>query len=278
MKTCTKDNCERPHRARGLCSSHYNQEHAPNRHAKKLVACAWCGTEVLKGTGGGRKHGSVCSNQCRVNLTGKRQSGTVETRCKIPADHWALWYGKTSHWPRYPLADCATCESRFAPTTRDQRFCGSICSRLWHQRNRVQMQGGMTAEDWQRVTRHCAHCARSFTHASPKALYCNSTCSRQAAASRGRAANGSQWITRKRRLSIYERDAYTCWLCNDQVDMSADPKRSDWGPSLDHVIPRTLGGGDEDDNLRLAHRWCNAIRGDASAVTDDMFTAAWRGA
>lgn len=91
-KTCTLDGCERALRARGLCSSHYNAAHHPNRHAKKMTPCTWCGTEVLKGSGGGRKYGAVCSDQCRAWLS--------YPFCILPADHWARWYGKSSTWPR----------------------------------------------------------------------------------------------------------------------------------------------------------------------------------
>ena len=90
MKTCTKDNCDRAHRARGLCASHYNQKHAPNRHAKKLMACAWCGTEVMKNSGGTKARRPVCSDQCRQWLK--------TPYCVLPADHWARWHGKASAW------------------------------------------------------------------------------------------------------------------------------------------------------------------------------------
>lgn len=89
-RTCSLPECNRLHRARGLCATHYNQQHAPNRHAKKLVACTWCGTEVLKHSGGGRKYGQVCSDQCRQYL--------ATPYCTLPSDHWARWYGKSSAW------------------------------------------------------------------------------------------------------------------------------------------------------------------------------------
>lgn len=92
-RTCSLPECNRPHRARGLCASHYNQTHAPDRHPKKLVPCTWCGTEVLKHSGGGRKFGQVCSDQCRQYL--------ATPYCVLPADHWAMMYGKASAWPRF---------------------------------------------------------------------------------------------------------------------------------------------------------------------------------
>jgi hypothetical protein len=126
-RTCSLPECNRPHRARGLCASHYNQEHAPNRHAKKLVTCAWCGTEVLKHSGGGRKYGQVCSDQCRQYLS--------TPYCILPADHWARWYGKASAWtPPKPKAipkmqrECEWCGMAYETHQSRSKFCTEQCS------------------------------------------------------------------------------------------------------------------------------------------------------
>ena len=57
-----------------------------------------------------------------------------------------------------------------------------------------------------------------------------------------------------------ERDGWRCWLCEGDVDPEA-PARSPWAGSIDHVVPRSRGGGSEPGNLRLAHRRCNGRRG-----------------
>lgn len=261
MKTCTKDNCDRAHRARGLCASHYNQEHAPNRHAKKMVSCAWCGTEVLKGTGGGRKHGAVCSNDCRTNLTGKRESKAADTKCKLPADHWALWFGKTSTWPRAGWKDCTFCGNRFPAKMASAKYCNLICARRWHDRNRVMLNGGTPAPQMLATIRQCAWCDAPYQHVAKTRIHCSDLCRDEAKAARGRPLFHG-WIANSVRLSIYERDNYTCWLCHDTVDMQADPKRDDWAPSLDHVMPRSKGGTHDHTNLLTAHRWCNSVRSD----------------
>lgn len=36
---------------------------------------------------------------------------------------------------------------------------------------------------------------------------------------------------------------------------------SKWAPSLDHIIRERDGGGNGDENLRAAHRWCNQRHG-----------------
>lgn len=74
------------------------------------------------------------------------------------------------------------------------------------------------------------------------------------------SAGGSLWIGTRDRMALYERDNWTCHLCGEPVDPRADFNANDY-PSLDHVTPRSLGGSDEPDNLRTAHRGCNARRG-----------------
>jgi 5-methylcytosine-specific restriction endonuclease McrA len=73
----------------------------------------------------------------------------------------------------------------------------------------------------------------------------------------------SDWISPTQRHAIYERDGWTCWLCEEPVDRDLIGSRDHWRPSLDHVIPRSSGGSNEDSNLRLAHWWCNCVRSDA---------------
>lgn len=59
---------------------------------------------------------------------------------------------------------------------------------------------------------------------------------------------------------IGERDGWICWLCEQPIDPEA-PSRSPAAPTVDHVVPRSRGGASTPDNLRLAHRRCNAARG-----------------
>jgi hypothetical protein len=61
---------------------------------------------------------------------------------------------------------------------------------------------------------------------------------------------------RKQLDRIYERDSMTCHLCGFFV------RREDATP--DHLRICGMGGGnrdDRDENVRLAHSWCNTKRG-----------------
>lgn len=60
--------------------------------------------------------------------------------------------------------------------------------------------------------------------------------------------------------ALAARDGWRCWVCEGEVDPAA-PTGSPSSASIDHVVPRARGGVTEPDNLRLAHRRCNAGRG-----------------
>ena len=63
-RSCTQDGCDRAHRAKGLCSTHYNQVMQPNRHKAIAARCVVCDVEVSgKYQSGARQY--VCSTECR---------------------------------------------------------------------------------------------------------------------------------------------------------------------------------------------------------------------
>ena len=72
------------------------------------------------------------------------------------------------------------------------------------------------------------------------------------------------------RIAVYERDEWICQLCMEPVDQTA-PAATAWAPTLDHIVCWSAGGGDEPDNLRLAHFWCNSVRADERRYDDDFF-------
>lgn len=110
----------------------------------------------------------------------------------------------------------------------------------------------------------CAWCGEVFTGLSSRSRYCSKRCGKDAAVHR----SGERFMVPPRfRYAIYQRDDWTCQLCFAAVDRDADPL-SDWYPSLDHIVPQSRGGSDEWGNLRLTHRWCNAIRGDGRWHSD----------
>lgn len=61
----------------------------------------------------------------------------------------------------------------------------------------------------------------------------------------------SRW--QKLRLEVIARDGYVCGLCDGDVDPT--------DVHIDHIMPASLGGKDELDNLQVAHSFCNIRKG-----------------
>jgi 5-methylcytosine-specific restriction endonuclease McrA len=57
--------------------------------------------------------------------------------------------------------------------------------------------------------------------------------------------------------TLIRRDGAVCAICADSFARMQDI-------TLDHIIPRSLGGGDEIENLQLAHEPCNRAKNDLS--------------
>ena len=70
--------------------------------------------------------------------------------------------------------------------------------------------------------------------------------------------HGHHWIRNRKRKAIYARDGHQCVYCGLFAYSSADT-----GPcllTLDHLVPRELGGSNEANNLVTACHRCNSAR------------------
>lgn len=119
--------------------------------------------------------------------------------------------------------------------------------------------------EWRTYKKHgcrCPECTEANSEAQRlyRAAYRERTGKSPYAGRRGGKERNGSWIGYRRRVAIYERDGWLCWICTEPVDQGAH-WNADLAPSLDHVIPASLGGPDDDENLRCAHRVCNARRG-----------------
>jgi 5-methylcytosine-specific restriction endonuclease McrA len=72
---------------------------------------------------------------------------------------------------------------------------------------------------------------------------------------RARPGRSSKWISPVRRLAIYLRDSFACQYCGRDL-REAKPSEV----HLDHLRPRSAGGGDGERNLVTACRSCNCAR------------------
>lgn len=67
-RRCDQPGCSKPHRARGLCTTHYNQQLQPDRHRKSMTTCTVCGSSLIRASTSTRR--PSCSVACRSALSG----------------------------------------------------------------------------------------------------------------------------------------------------------------------------------------------------------------
>ena len=173
-RTCTMTGCDREHRARGLCASHYNQKHQPNRHKTRIGNCAYCGIEIVTRPGGGRKHGPVCSTKCKTWLS--------TPYCVLPQDHWARWYGKSSEWKPKHLStvpkmerECDWCGTGYETHQSQSKYCAERCARRASKlRRRAREYSAPGQYTWAQVIRlhlladkRCSYCDEVVAQPEP---------------------------------------------------------------------------------------------------------------
>lgn len=180
----------------------------------------------------------------------------------------------------HPIQACSQCGQLFKPKTVKSAYCSSTC-----RENAKSLRFGPKCFECGAAMHKsrdmagrptCNECRRKrpgYKGSGPKpnehwnCILCNAECERPATKGQRPRYCGNcrvrDWITPTRRLALYERDRWICWLCLESVDRSLIGTRSPWRPSLDHVEPRSLGGSNDESNLRLAHQWCNCVRSDA---------------
>lgn len=69
--------------------------------------------------------------------------------------------------------------------------------------------------------------------------------------------------TRRRRLfrTLRVRDGdFCCWCKRRMIFEEAFRSSHPWAASIEHIIPRSAGGSNEKENLKLACRQCNTTR------------------
>ncbi|HQR42597.1 MAG TPA: HNH endonuclease signature motif containing protein, partial [Gemmatales bacterium] len=194
---------------------------------------------------------------------------------------------------RRPSLDktCGTCGKNFVAKAVTANFCSKKCSdyHFNHRQTNVCYQCGeffkttnpSTAETCSRrcrvlyfkdsklVSKVCLVCGSAFQvgqyHAA-FAKYCTRRCTERAANKlkeayrtnwhRTRAAREKETeVERINPFVVFERDNWTCWLCNTACDREAafpHPRSA----TMDHVVPVSKGGSHVLDNLRCAHNLC----------------------
>lgn len=134
----------------------------------------------------------------------------------------------------------------------------------------------------------CVECGTPFVSPYPDAIGCSATCVRRQQDRRARKARAVRYgwndsnRARARRNgvayetvstpAVFRRDHYRCGICGGQTDPDAkvpDPR----APTLDHIVPMSMGGPHLYSNVQCACFECNWRKG-ASLESDQLRFAA----
>jgi endogenous inhibitor of DNA gyrase (YacG/DUF329 family) len=195
-RLCSAEGCERKHLAKGLCSTHYNQQAkaaGKNYYPTVEVSCTMCGEPVAKRTDS-RRPVRFCSYTCRDD---HRAWQAVQAIRALPAPA-PVYFG-----------ECLVCGIRWV----SQRKLGATCS----------VECWLVLEEATRPPvpipepRPCAWCGDAYLSPQPHQAYCSRYCAKKSSRTRRRAREHhavGQWswsdfmrIAQRRLSSVQRRQA-----------------------------------------------------------------------
>lgn len=272
---CSVDGCECAAKARSLCNKHY--EYLRGRGELPPKPCKGCGADLA----GTKKYCSdACIPKCSVDdcgdvatargwcvfhytrwkLTGNPVTPITKTKyqagqecshegCLLTARKAGLC---DSHYHQLRTAGeltqlahkskattCAFCGGPSGIRAGYRRVCSPACSRMFNR------HGGPLPETFK-----CGICGDNFrfvVEGQRRKKHNTKTCVPCQRASMKHGYSPKQ---------LAKRDGNDCKLCGDPVDMTLGHPSLMRG-SVDHIIPSSLGGSNEPDNVQLAHLHCN---------------------
>lgn len=118
----------------------------------------------------------------------------------------------------------------------------------------------------------CVVCGEPFETYNPAQKTCSKQCSKRLQYSRkDKRISKSQIVDNDITLeALFKRDSGVCYLCGGKCDWSdkSGKRVGDSYPSIDHVIPVSMGGLHAWNNVKLTHFLCNANKGADSPPED----------
>jgi 5-methylcytosine-specific restriction endonuclease McrA len=163
---------------------------------------------------------------------------------------------------------CPICAEKFlvgAPgkSGRHPKFCPpcraakSPVKKYYYEKNREKIAVGY---EKMRPLRVCDYCGKNPV-AKYKTRYCSDVCAHEAAITSVKdAARSHKNGERVYPLKVFERDKWTCYICQGPVDPLKRGTNFPDAPEIDHVVSIRNGGKHTYDNVKTAHRSCNAMK------------------
>lgn len=267
-----------------------------------MARCALpsCGLDVEASTSRRGRPRKFCSDSCRATAHRSGVASCSESGChqKVRARGLCSTHYNWKYYPNRHLRRkvCERCGANYETTRTDGRFCSYACRDSSRRDAKLPVHVGPVPPRCEIPARHpcrrprrrlpgcnwsmfvagsCKWCDGYFVAPAADVDRASLYCSKRCLWASCRSRRGRFLVAPHVRLEIYERDKWTCQLCGDPVDRDLDPSDV-WAATLDHIECQSwaLIPDHRPRNLRLAHRWCNSVRGDERYYTADVLEAA----
>lgn len=253
---CAVDSCGQEVSARGWCIRHYQRWRRAGdvEDRKVLVSCVECGSGLPPGVQGGRAVQKFCSAGCRRAVAYRKYLGSGKYEADLAAQREA-----NASKPLNQVT-CVQCELTFESKHRTPKFCSTTCNNQWRDEHNEARCAEVDCERGVRAKGLCNMHWRRKARAEGRERGTEWGDRRKANYQQRRALKLKLPADNIRPVDVYERDEWVCGICSTPVDRALaypDPM----SPSLDHVLPLSLGGHHTMENVTLAHLLCNVRKG-----------------
>jgi len=251
------------------------------------LKCINCGKEIVFFEGKRGPKPKYCSNYCRGRYRylypEKVGRAPAETKiCPVCGASFKSYSkkqiycsvgcrGLSKRTLKGTTRECIICGDAFEPTHKEAKCCSHRCQAVASNRKLV--------EKLAKTTQICQECDNEYTPLRANQVYCSKNCRDKAYVRKNPDYASAKRHRYRSRLAgaeheevvaseIYERDGWRCGICGKRVNKRLkypDPL----SPTLDHIIPLSLGGAHTKDNLQLAHYICNITKGNRSIMPND---------
>ena len=248
--SCSIPGCGRNGYAKNVCQFHYDRKRRLGSYDRP---CKSCGSDLGSALGNVKYCSDQCVPVCQVNMC---HGKIVDKKGYCRYHNLNVWRHGTVT-PGYTWAEkterCQICEKPIEGFTRRRGFCGTSC----YERSR---RYGISSSD---ASFECHKCGSIVeVDLTIEGTRLGRTLCSSCADYKYRPG----W-KKARQTFVESADRSCCGLCGREIDYGLrwpDPM----SPTVDHIVPYSLGGSNEMDNLQWAHAFCNVSKGNRTVVED----------
>jgi hypothetical protein len=156
-----------------------------------------------------------------------------------------------------PVKTCLECGLPF-----ESRYWKAMCSQVCIKHRLLRKLKYRRQKKRQAKEIECVECGQCFLSAYSRARFCSKSCGKRASKRHRKYAKRTTRDPSEGVITItmlVKRDGNKCQLCGKRMNMKGDPQHGK-APSIDHIIPISLGGEHTLRNVQLAHRKCNGVK------------------